>query len=294
MQIRRLASAVDIARRNPRLFAQRVGAHVKHAVLPLKQPRTSAVGRGVQFRFDPGIDAMVGQMWAGSYAPAVVSAIRRLLDRGDTAIDVGANIGYISAVMLAEVGPAGEVHAFEPVAEYALRLEELARLNENHRLVVQRIALSDAEGTASIAVSRGNLGWNTMVPGLMRSTDLRYSEDVRTTRLDAYFLAEALAPSLIKIDVEGFELAVLDGLSRYLSTGARPAVICEVAPMAYPRLGRHVADLADWVSAFGYRALDPVDLRTPIVLADLTSTTDIVFLPQHRSRDESASKDTSR
>jgi len=69
---------------------------------------------GVRFEFDGSLDPLVERMRIGSYAPEVESAIRRLLHTGDTAIDVGANIGYLTAVMLSMVGPTGRVVSFEP------------------------------------------------------------------------------------------------------------------------------------------------------------------------------------
>jgi FkbM family methyltransferase len=279
----RVAHAIDIARRNPSLFLQRVGSRIKR-LAPRQDIEIRDIG-GVRFEFDRGLDPLIDRMLEGSYAPEVESALRRSLRPGDTAIDVGANIGYLTAVMLAAVGPTGKVVSFEPVPTYAERLDRLAELNPALDLQIERVALDNVERTTTIDVSDvGNIGWNTMVPGLMKADDRAKPIAVRTVRLDGFLERNELQPSLIKIDVEGFEIPVLEGLSQYWETGARPLIVCEVAPAAYGALGRTIDDLLQLTRNAGYIALDPIDLRTTIDLADITSTTDIVFATREGAR----------
>jgi hypothetical protein len=73
----------------------------------------------VRFHFDMGLDARVGEMYRGTHSMEVVHALRHLLEPGDIFVDVGANIGYLSAVAADRVGPSGRVVAFEPVPIYA-------------------------------------------------------------------------------------------------------------------------------------------------------------------------------
>jgi FkbM family methyltransferase len=126
-------------------------------------------------------------MYRGDYEPASVRLLRRFLHAGDTFVDVGANMGYLAAVGLDCVGPSGSVHAFEPVPELYDRLTRLGTLNPGYRLLAHPCALSDAEGQAGIHVNRsGNIGWNTMVPGFMKPTEVARVADVSTRRLDQY------------------------------------------------------------------------------------------------------------
>ncbi len=62
---------------------------------------------GVFFECDFELDPTGIQMYLGLYEPWTVAAMRRFLAKGDTFIDVGANIGYLSAVGASLVGPTG-------------------------------------------------------------------------------------------------------------------------------------------------------------------------------------------
>jgi len=80
------------------------------------------------------------------------------------------------------------------------------------------------------------------------------------------------------VDVEGFELPVLRGLSGHLErTGDRPAILCEVAPGAYPRLGARVEDLFDYLARFGYRASSVTPGNRPVAPHEVTETTNVLF-----------------
>ena len=57
-------------------------------------------------------------MYYGSYAVPIVETMKRTLRPGDTFLDVGANIGYLSAIAAGLVGVTGQVHCFEPVPDY--------------------------------------------------------------------------------------------------------------------------------------------------------------------------------
>jgi FkbM family methyltransferase len=274
----RARRAFSIARRNPRLLYERLAARLKHPPTPVGDRQLGQVG-DVEFEFDFTLGPVVATMHRGDYAPDVTLLLQRLLHPNDTVIDVGANIGYISAVALSAVGRQGAVHAFEPVGRYFQQLERLAALNPGRRLVVNRLALSDHDGQAAMAVSDiGNIGWNTMVPGLMPAEHAQTVEVVETARLDSYLSDQHITPALIKIDVEGFELPVLRGLTGHITAGHRPLILCEIAPRAYERLGDSVEGLSEWLKANGYVARDVVGLD-PLDVQSVEDTQDVLFAP---------------
>ena len=61
---------------------------------------------------------MVRYMYTGSYEIETYLALKKFLKPGDTFIDIGGNIGYITALAAGIVGKTGEVHAFEPIKKY--------------------------------------------------------------------------------------------------------------------------------------------------------------------------------
>jgi FkbM family methyltransferase len=227
----------------------------------------------------PGRD-MERKMFFGTYEPETVAAMKRFLRPGHAFIDVGANVGYLSAVAMGLVTNAGEVHSFEPVAEYRSRLEKIGHMNPNFQLFANGIALSDLEGTGEISISAHNIGWNTMVPNFMPSDDLARSCTIRTARLDNYIRRYVnCRVSLIKVDTEGFEFPVLLGLEGFFRKGNQPPIVCEVAPSAYApgKLDRSLADFSDYMWSYGYVAMNLQGTES-IKLANVMTTTNLLWI----------------
>lgn len=217
-------------------------------------------------------------MYFGSYAPLVVDTMRRLLRPGDTFFDVGANVGYLSAIAAGFVGTSGKVHAFEPAPEHFVRLKRLAQLNPQYTIIANGCAAGESETQATIYVTH-EAGQSTLVGLYKCPREISRAEKVRVIRLDSYIAQVGIdRVALIKIDVEGYELPVLKGLEGYFRAGRRPPIICEVAPPAYPLLGKTVSELARYMSRFGYVAFDVADGATPVDVCSIDCVDDVLFL----------------
>lgn len=245
-------------------------------------PRLTVTKRigGVAFEVDFELDSTGFRMYYGRYAPLVVHALRSLLRHGDTVFDVGANIGYLSAVAADAVGPTGQVHSFEPVPTNFRKLRRLVEINPGYNIVANQVAVGEREGSVTISTSLTNIDSHTIVPNLGDPEDLRVALEVPMITLDAY-LHQAVLPrlSLIKIDVEGLEFQVLSGLRKSLEGGRRPAIIAEVHPPAYPLLGQTLTDLAQFMRRYDYRAFSPDAIgKAEIDITRQSTVQDLVFL----------------
>ena len=222
-------------------------------------------------------------MYFGSYALLVVEAMKRFLKPGDTFVDVGANVGYLSAVGASLVGRHGQVHAFEPVPEHFERLCRVVDLNPAYNITANPFAAGEAFSQGTIYVTR-EPGQSTLVRGYKSGSEVAGERSVPVVRLDAYIEARTLGPvSLIKIDAEGFELPILNGLQRQFENGGRrPAIICEIAPRAYGLMGRSLDELASFMGQYGYTARDLIDCSTPVDLASVKHVEDVLFLADGR------------
>lgn len=286
--VRRAARALGLLVRRPGLFLRKAVAALTPRWLLPRRPVYRKF-QGVRFLIDLDLAPSLKQVYFGAYEPETVALMRRVLRPGDTVIDVGANVGYLTAVAAALVGPGGEVHAFEPVPRYWQRLRALALDNPDYTIIVNRCALGEEEGRARIAVTGGaNIGWNTMVAGFMPAEERAEEVEVPLRRLDDYLQEKGVRDiRLIKVDVEGYELPVLRGLSGFLhKVASLPPILCEVAPQAYPLLGATVVDLADYMAGFSYLAYDLTAARRPLEVTTLAVTTDVLFLasPSGRGR----------
>lgn len=160
----------------------------------------------------------------GIYDLVTAEVIFRLLDPGAHALDVGAHVGLMSTVMALQVGSggssAGSVQSFEPhPAVYAKLCANADRLNQalGKKIIrAQNTALSDSARHAPLFLPEdwaANTGVARLDSAAATSESVPVMVECRT--LDDARLADA--PDLMKLDVEGHELAVLRGAARTLA-----------------------------------------------------------------------------
>lgn len=177
---------------------------------------------GSQFRLDLS-DYIQKNIYLGTYEPHETSLVSEYLQPGMTFIDIGANVGYYTALAASKVGPQGKVLAVEPSPYVYRKLEEMVRKNRLEQVRTYAFALGEEAGTANLVLpAKGNHAPTL----LLKSGVASFEVPVRT-------LDDCLAEwninyvDLIKIDVEGFELRLLRGALRALDRGAIGAILCE-------------------------------------------------------------------
>jgi FkbM family methyltransferase len=275
----RIATNIKILLIDPILFFKKL----KAKIIPLPGQIVQKKINGIVFEFDFNYDPAIKSMYFGTYEVEIVKLMKKFLGQGGIFIDIGANIGYLSAIAMGFVGENGEVHSFEPVPEYYSRLKKLAIINKNYNLITNQFAIDEKEGIGQIDVTNlQNIGWNTMVPGLMSIETRQKVVEVMTIRMDNYIKEKKLDKiSLIKIDTEGYEFRVLKGLSNYFEeTKQRPPIICEIAPSAYEILGCTLSQLARQMDNYGYGAFNILNTNIKVDITKLSTTTNVVFMPK--------------
>jgi FkbM family methyltransferase len=154
----------------------------------------------------------------GDYEPEITELFQRLVTPGSTVYDVGANAGYF-ALLSGELG--ASVHAFEPNPAVRALLSRSVELGRGDITVVP-CAVSGHAGKLPLYVSGpGNTGRS----GLMVERGTAVEVDVVT--LDDYSERTGTRPQLVKIDVEGAEVGVLEGMGRLLAD-VKPTLIVEL------------------------------------------------------------------
>lgn len=162
----------------------------------------------------------------GVLEPAVQEALRRHVESGAVVYDVGANLGFFSIFSARLAGPEGSVEAFEPVPNSAAAIRANAALNGMSAIRVHETAVSDQPGRMRLWLPPECSQAHLVDRGVRQDT-ARVIE-VPLVSLDDEIAAGRLpVPSVVKIDVEGSELAVLRGLRRTLMTHDI-TVICEL------------------------------------------------------------------
>ena len=267
---------------NPQLFVRKaVGKLRRTTVRAPDQPIIKQMPGGVVFehrRLSFLDDGDIRAMMTQSYDIILCDCFRRHLSSGDIVLDAGANIGYMSAIAASCVGPSGEVHGFEPLAECFERLQALSRSNPTFRFFFNNAAVGAQKGSLSIGLNpQGDMRNATLVPGKHTSE----TREVPVCRLDDYIFEHIAAPErirIIKIDVEGFEFPVLQGLERFFSTtDLRPLIVCEIKPWEIRNIGYTMKDFDDYMRKFGYKPYDMVGESRVVDLKALEDMDTLLF-----------------
>jgi FkbM family methyltransferase len=178
-----------------------------------------------------------------------VGALAQLVQRGGTAIDVGANQGFY-AFALAKI--ANRVIAFEPNPDYAMFARRMLR----RRAEVFEIALSDKPGRETFYVPLAGDGAALHFAGSLKRTHAQFPKhrayQVKVGTLDDFGASHGIADiRFLKVDVEGSEREVLDG-ARHIIARDRPVILLELLAGTYDDpFGCAQAICAD----FGYEAV---------------------------------------
>jgi FkbM family methyltransferase len=152
-----------------------------------------------------------------SHERPIVEEFLTALNSDDTFYDIGANVGTYTCFAAAELGPSRTV-AFEPEPENANRLEENLARNDLDAEVIQ-VALSDTDGTVDLSLTGDEAGEGEHS---IATNDGGQTLEVKTARGDSILEKRKLPkPTVVKIDVEGAELSVLQGLRETLDENCR-------------------------------------------------------------------------
>jgi FkbM family methyltransferase len=225
-------------------------AHTNDSTVVIKE-----IAPGVRLFIDLS-DHVIGlNILRGHYEQDEIRFVRRLLKPGDSAIDVGAHIGFFAMHMAAAVGPDGRVYAFEPFDANADLLER--SIGENgfvERVRFQRAAVGAAPGTAMLTFPAETL--NSGGAYLLRDGTAplagNQKKDVPVVALDA--LAFRRPVRFVKMDVEGAEPQAVRGAERLLRED-RPVILSELHPTQLDRAsGVTAAQFLAQMQALGYRA----------------------------------------
>lgn len=211
----------------------------------------------------------------GDAEPEVQDALAELVKPGQTVYDVGANIGFFTILCSRLVGPTGRVYAFEPIPRNLATLKHNIALNGLTNVVVVEKALSSSTGTAEMFVSPWSAFHSLNVEGASKQENHGPAAGeivVETVALDEFVKGEGVrTPDLVKIDVEGAELIVVDGMRETLRC-RQPLLLCELHDTkdAY----------ADFVRSIDYRAR-VIDGASP-ELADAERNVHTIAWPRER------------
>jgi FkbM family methyltransferase len=229
---------------------------VKRAYHALLDLRTG--GRGLECRLPGGESVRIDPAYRYvSWNTDEYCAFKSALGPGKVAFDIGANVGCYSMLFGQWVGAEGRVFAFEPSPATFSGLERHVALNRLGGVVRPiQAAVSDESATAEFLML-DNQGMSRLAVGVEGDTSPR-AVRVPTVSVDEFCAGEGVTPDLMKIDVEGFELAVLRGARETIRrAGARLALFVEMHPTTWAEIGTSKEEMISELEAQGLEAEPP-------------------------------------
>jgi FkbM family methyltransferase len=180
------------------------------------------------------------------YQEELEEILSALLRPGDNFVDVGANIGLVTLHAASLVGSTGNLWAFEPNPDVFAHLERHLELNAI-RCRALNMGLGANSGTMSLKLFGRHTGKATLVdrigePARTLDVDIRRGDDV----LDQLDITK---PTVFKIDVEGFETPVIEGLGKLLD--GEVALLIEVSRSWLERAGSSADELHSLLDKHG-------------------------------------------
>ncbi len=222
----------------------------------------------------------------GEYEPLETQILKFFAKKSRTIFDIGANVGYYAVELSQSISSVSAIHAFEPVPNSFEQLKQNVELNEISSLVTCiPLAVSNTHGkirlykpktSGSSASSARNLHPDEKVEKI----------DVSTIILDHYIqFAEINDFDLLKIDVEGAELMVIEGAINSIQK-YRPVIFVELLRKWSAPFGYHPNKVLETLMPLGYRCYGVgTSMREIFEVTDSTLETNFLFVPPSKNLD---------
>lgn len=232
-------------------------------------------GDGLRIWFnlrDLGVGMQIVQ---GTFDPEVEAVLTHLVQPGALCLDIGANLGLYALVM-ARAG--GRVHAFEAFPySHALLCRNVAENGLEERITAHHAACSDRGGAGSVCFASDSVNMGEMfVIEEGAAPAGRETVGVPLVRVDDAIPSHETV-DVVKLDVEGAELAVLGGMERIIARD-RPVIVMELNSFTLRRhRGVEAHQVMDLLYRHGYRAAEAGSMltRDPVWVGDLPAGCDV-------------------
>lgn len=217
-----------------------------------------------------------GAIAFGVYEKAETAFFCSVCRPGMTFIDIGANIGYYSALASRRIGPSGQIVALEPDPESFRYLKQNIVANLAPTVFCIQKAAAAESGTLRLYVNRENRGDNRLYPNDL--CDSSYQVEVST--VDAMLEDCGVERvDLVKMDVQGFEGHVLSGMKQTIQRSNSLILLTEFWPFGLRSAGTSPEDLLVELEQAGLRLYELTDKGR---LASLTNKK--AFIDRHPGR----------
>lgn len=214
-----------------------------------------------------------------AYETAETEFLKSVIQPHGVVLDIGANCGWYS-LALARCCPTAVIHAFEPIPHTHEILERNIRHNGFQNVKAHRLAFLDREEMLEFLYTPRCSGATSLTvagqPGSQQSLE-RIS--CQGSTLDMFCASNGLIPQIIKCDVEGAEMMVVEGGKQTIATH-KPVILIELLRKWAKQFKYHPNDVLELLGSFGYQAYTLAEdgLRACAAIDDDTVETNFIFL----------------
>jgi FkbM family methyltransferase len=207
---------------------------------------------GIKLYLDPKDQVMTPTfLVVGGWELEETAWFLRTVKPGNTVVDAGANTGYYTVIGSRLVGDKGKIYAFEPDPTNFALLQKNVKLNGCTNVVLEQKALSNRKGTIKLFIAVENKGDHRIY---QPEGESRQSIDVEAVRLDEYFKEQKRGIDVLKMDVQGAEGMILEGMAGLLEGRTDgPTIFMEFWPNALAGMGTDAGALLKKLQTYDYK-----------------------------------------
>jgi len=187
-------------------------------------------------------------MASGDWEPNESYWTTELLRKGDTYVDIGANVGYYTLLASRRGGEEGHVFAFEPDPDNFRILERNVRLNNLQNVTLVQKAVSNENATIRLFIAEDNKGDHR----IYQTEEERPSVEVEAVTLDDFFFDYDRSIDFVKIDTQGAEGVIVDGMRGIIENNDHIVIAIEYFPKGLKGLGTDVKNFVKDLRAMDF------------------------------------------
>lgn len=214
----------------------------------------------------------------GSWERGTTRLFEDIIQKGMVVLDVGANIGYFTLIAAKLVGEEGKVFAFEPEPYNFDLLVRNLKLNGYHNVTPAQKAISDKNGRATLFLDRTQ--WDQHSLSRRNVTNFSgNSIEVDVQTLDDFLKDFGHRVDFAKIDVQGAELAVIQGMRHIIESNKNLKLVVEFNPEGLRRFGSSPEEFLNRLTGYGFKLYQIGESRERMVPVDIAS-----FIKRYQQR----------
>ena len=169
------------------------------------------------------------------YEPNQTEIVKKYVHEGDIVVDIGAHVGYYTLLMAQLVGKNGKVYSFEPDPVNFQLLKKSVEINGFENVVLIQKAVSNITDKVKLFLGDNDSAINRIYDAKLG--DAKESIDVESIRIDEYFKENDELINFIKIDSEGSEVKIINGMKQFLSRNQELVMMTEFFPFLIKKSG---------------------------------------------------------